>query len=35
MSVIGLTAASGDPIMVIIIFAAEELTFEQIMGHDI
>ena len=35
MTVIGLTAASGDPVMAIIIFAAEELTFEQRMGHDI
>ena len=32
---IGLTAASGDAVMAIIIFAAEELTFEQRMGHDI
>ena len=32
---IGLTAGSGEPVMAIIIFAAEELTFEQRMGHDI
>jgi len=32
---IGLTAASGDPVMCVIIFAAEELTFSQQMGHDI
>ena len=32
---IGITAASGEPVMAIIIFAAEELTFEQRMGHDI
>ena len=30
-----LTAASGDDVMCIIIFAGEELTFEQRMGHDI
>ena len=35
MTVIGLTAASSDAVMVIIIFAVEELTFEQQMGHDI
>ena len=35
MTVIGLTAASGDAVMVIIIFAVEELTFEQQMGHGI
>ena len=35
LTVIGLTAASGDVVMAIIIFAAEELTFEQRMGHDI
>lgn len=32
---IELTAASGDAVITIIIFAAEELTFEQRMGHDI
>ena len=32
---IGLTAANVDPVMAIIIFAAEELSFEQRMGHDI
>ena len=32
---IGLTAASGEPVMAIIIFAGEELTFEHRMGHDI
>ena len=32
---IGLTAMSVDHVMVIIIFAAEELSFEQMMGHDI
>ena len=35
LTVIGLTAANGDAVMAIIIFAAEELTFEQRMGHDI
>ena len=35
LTVIGLKAASGDDVMAIIIFAAEELTFEQRMGHDI
>ena len=34
-TVIGLTAATGTPIMCICIFAAEELTFDQRMGHDI
>ena len=34
-TVIGLTAATGTPVMCICIFAAEELTFEQRMGHDI
>ena len=34
-TVIGLTAASGDAVMCIIIFAGEELTYEQRMGHDI
>jgi hypothetical protein len=34
-TVIGLTAASGDPVMCIVIFAGEELTYEQRMGHDI
>ncbi len=34
-TVIGLTAASGDAVMCIVIFAAEELTYEQRMGHDI
>ena len=32
---IGLTATSGDAVMCIIIFAEEELTYEQRMGHDI
>ena len=32
---IGLTAASGDPVMAIVIFAAKELSFIQRMGHDI
>jgi hypothetical protein len=34
-TVIGLTAAAGDPGMCIVIFAGEELTYEQRMGHDI
>jgi hypothetical protein len=34
-TVIGLIAASGDPIMHIVIFAAKELSYEQWMGHDI
>jgi hypothetical protein len=34
-TLIGLTAATGEAVMCIIIFAAEELTFEQRMGHDI
>ena len=34
-TLIGLTAASGDAVMAIIIFAGEELSFEQRMGHDI
>ena len=35
-SAIGLTAAAtDDPVMVIIIFAAMELSFVQRMGHDI
>ena len=34
-TLIGLTAATGDPVMCIMIFAAEELTFEQRMGSDI
>ena len=34
-TLIGLTAASGDDVMCIIIFAGEELTFEQKMGHGI
>ena len=34
-TLIGLTAASGDVVMCIIIFAGEELSFEQRMGHDI
>jgi len=34
-TLIGLTAATGDPVMCIVIFAAEELTFEQRMGRDI
>ena len=34
-TLIGLTAATGDPVMCIIIFAAEELSFEQRMGSDI
>ena len=34
-TLIGLTAASGDPVMCIMIFAGEELTFEQRMGDDI
>ena len=34
-TVIGLTVASGDPVMCIVIFAGEELTYEQRMGHDI
>ena len=34
-TLIGLTAATGDPVMCIVIFAAEELTFEQRMGIDI
>ena len=32
---IGLTAGTGAPVMCIIIFAAEELTFHQRMGHDV
>ena len=32
---IGLTAASGEPVMCVVIFAAEELTFDQQMGHDV
>ena len=32
---IGLTAANSDPVMVIIIFAALELSFIQRMGHDV
>ena len=32
---IGLTAASGEPVMCVVIFAAEELTFDQRMGHDV
>jgi len=32
---IGLTAASGDPVMAIVIFATKELSFIQRMGHDI
>jgi hypothetical protein len=34
-TVIGLTAASGDAVMCIIIFAGQELTYEQRMRHDI
>ena len=34
-TLIGLTAASGDPVMCVIIFAADELTFEQRMGFDV
>ncbi len=34
-TLIGLTAASGDAVMCIIIFAAEELTYGQQMGHNI
>jgi hypothetical protein len=34
-TLIGLTAASGDAVMCIIIFAAEELSYGQRMGHDI
>ena len=35
MTVIGLTATSDDSVIAIIIFAAEELTFEQQTRHDI
>jgi len=35
LTVIGLTAANGDAVMVIIIYTAEEINFEQRMGHDI
>jgi hypothetical protein len=34
-TLIGLTAASGEAVMCIIIFAAEELSYGQRMGHDI
>ena len=34
-TLIGLTAATGDPVMCIMIFSAEELMFEQRMGSDI
>jgi hypothetical protein len=34
VTVIGLTTASGDPVMCIVIFAGKELTYEQQMGHD-
>ena len=34
-TLIGLTAASGDAVMAIMIFTGEELSFEQRMGHDI
>ena len=34
-TLIGLTAATGSPVMCICIFSAEELSFEQQMGHDI
>ena len=34
-TLIGLTSASGEPVMAIIIMLAEELTFEQRMGSDI
>jgi hypothetical protein len=34
-TVIGLTAGTGEPVMCIVIFAAEELTYDQRMGHDI
>ena len=32
---IGITTASGDPVMAIIIFSAMELKFVQRMGHDV
>jgi len=32
---IGLTSGNGDPVMAIVIFAADELSFVQRMGHDI
>ena len=35
VTVIGLTAATGDPVMCVIIFAAEELSYEQRFGHDL
>ena len=35
MTAIGLTAASGDSVITIIIFTTKELTFDQRMGHDI
>ena len=34
-ALIGLTAACENPVMAIVIFAAEELLFEQRMGHNI
>jgi hypothetical protein len=34
-TVIGFTAASGEAMMCIIIFAAKELSYGQRMGHDI
>jgi hypothetical protein len=34
-TVIGLTAASGEAVMCIIIFAGKELSYDQPMGHDI
>ena len=34
-TLIGLTTTSGSPVMCICIFSAEELSFEQRMGHDI
>lgn len=35
MTVIGITAASGDAVMEMVIFTAEELIFEQRIGHNI
>jgi hypothetical protein len=34
-TVIGFTAASGDPAMCVVSFAIQELIYEQRMGHDI
>jgi hypothetical protein len=35
LTMIGLTATLGAPVMCIVIFAGEELTYEQRMEHDI